>query len=83
MALRSLWGQCAPHAVLAGTLSGHKHGYGLRTSLLYGRHPGPGTPCTVPSIFVRMVHYPICLSTPDQLDSPWGVCISWRLNLVC
>ena len=43
MALRSLWGQCVPHVLLAGVLSSHGHGYGLGTALLQGRHPLPGT----------------------------------------
>ena len=43
MALRSLWGQCVPHVLLAGVLNGHGHGYGLGTTLLQGRHPLPGT----------------------------------------
>ncbi len=43
MALRSLWGQCVPHALLAGALTGHGRGYGLGTTLLPGRHPAPGT----------------------------------------
>ncbi len=43
MALRSLWGQCVPHVLLAGALTGHGHGYGLGTTLLHGRHPEPGT----------------------------------------
>jgi len=43
MALRSLWGQCVPHVLLAGVLNGHGHGYGLGTTLLQGRHPSPGT----------------------------------------
>lgn len=42
MALRSLWGQCVPHVLLAGALTGHGHGWGLGTTLLYGRHPEPG-----------------------------------------
>ena len=42
MALRSLWGQCVPHVLLAGALTGHGHGYGLGTTLLHGRHPEPG-----------------------------------------
>ena len=42
MALRSLWGQCVPHVLLAGVLTGHGHGYGLGTTLLRGRHPKPG-----------------------------------------
>ena len=43
MALRSLWGRCVPHVLLAGALTGHGHGYGLGTTLLHGRHPKPGT----------------------------------------
>ena len=36
MALRSLWGQCVPHVLLAGALTGHGHGYGLGTPLPHG-----------------------------------------------
>ncbi len=43
MALRSLRGECVPHVLLAGALTGHVHGYGLGTNLLAGRHPAPGT----------------------------------------
>ncbi len=42
LALRSLWGQCIPHVLLAGELKCHGHGYGLGTTLLMGRHPAPG-----------------------------------------
>ena len=42
MAVRSLWGRCLPGLELAGPLTSHGHGYGLGTSLLYGRHPKPG-----------------------------------------
>lgn len=43
MALRSLWGECVPHVLLAGALTGHGHGYGVGTTLLPGRHPAPAT----------------------------------------
>ena len=43
MALHRLWGQCVPHVLLAGVLTGHGHGYGLGTTLLHGWHPEPGT----------------------------------------
>ncbi|KAL3141622.1 hypothetical protein ABBQ32_004859 [Trebouxia sp. C0010 RCD-2024] len=48
MALRSLWGQCVPHVLLAGALTGHGHGYGLGTTLLHGRHPEPGDTALLP-----------------------------------
>lgn len=43
MALRSLWGRCVPHILLAGELRAHGHGYGLGTMLVHGRHPKPGS----------------------------------------
>ena len=43
MALRSLWGRCVPHILLAGELRAHGHGYGLGTQLVHGRHPKPGS----------------------------------------
>ena len=42
LALRSLWGQCVPHVVLAGPLTSVQHGYGLGTALIRGRHPKSG-----------------------------------------
>ncbi|KAL3141581.1 hypothetical protein ABBQ32_004824 [Trebouxia sp. C0010 RCD-2024] len=48
MALRRLWGQCVPHVLLAGALTGHGHGYGLGTNLLHGRHPEPGDTALLP-----------------------------------
>ncbi len=56
MALRSLWGQCVPHVLLAGVLTGHGHGYGLGTALLQGRHPEPGT---------DLLFGPICTTMSD------------------
>lgn len=40
--LKSLWGQCVPHVVLAGELTAMQHGYGLGTALIRGRHPRSG-----------------------------------------
>lgn len=42
LALRSLWGQCVPHVMLAGDLTSMQHGYGLGTALVPGRHPKSG-----------------------------------------
>ncbi|DBA99129.1 TPA: hypothetical protein ACH3X1_014261 [Trebouxia sp. C0004] len=48
VALRSLWGRCVPHVLLAGVLTGHGHGYGLGTTLLHERHPEPGDIALLP-----------------------------------
>ena len=40
--LKNLWGQCVPHVVLAGELTAMRHGYGLGTALIRGRHPRSG-----------------------------------------
>ena len=56
MALCSLRGECVPHVLLAGALTGHVHGYGLGTTLLAGRHPAPGTNLLLAEEALRKVH---------------------------